>query len=793
MIGLIIDDMVPKLLNDQPDSLTDLKIYRSRQAEIMFHLMYKELMMAHSEYKRNLNFGNEEAKVFLKPDYIIECLLGVHVHSKGNSTLESVQTYNPVGELKLASKLIKTGPGGIPNKRSFKKEHRGIHKSYHGNIGANATSEYADVGIVNHMTLTPLISNQYGSYGIKDIKACSGWDLVSMDEALVPFINELDPTRAILAYTHRSQASPMINGEEPLVATGAEYIIPQLSSSRFIQRAKTDGIVKSVGEDDYVEVQYKDGTKEFIDITPRLATTKRASYVRLGLNHLEVGDKFKMNEMVAWTNTFNGECYASGKNMKMAVMNYMGYSHEDGYVISNNTAESVQTETVEEVSVIIPTGTKVHKLKYQKGQTEVNETLVEFSYVGDLEEYIDKYNLLDNESSEEDVALYSSIGNNIVISSPGGEISQIRIYLNNKNDADPLIIEFWKEIVSELKAKEKRYASTVKTKEKQLKAIDNLDMSQIKTGTHKYRGIQFEGARISFFIKKTNSLLIGDKLANRYGGKGVITKIIKDKDQPKAETFGDIDIFISPISVLGRKNLAVVKELYIGKIMYYLPLVLKEKVNDRRATSKSIRDLILSVYDELDTTPTKKVVQSIKDKFKIISDVKLRQLINDDKLKMNIIIEPFTNIPIENIKSAAELLDIELDERVWIPKTNTWTKTKVPVGMQYINSLEQLAEDYESLRSTGGYMSLTGQPKKGRADMGGQSIGNLDVYNLLTYNCPHVLEEFMTFRSDDFKNKRISTIDIIQNGNTSMPKKTGGAGTHNLHKVHMIAMGLKVE
>jgi len=109
IINIILDEMLPKLLNDAPNSLTDLNIYRSRQAEVMFHLMYKNLMMAHNEYKRNLEYKGDDAKLFISDNYIVDCLLGVHAHSRGSSALELTQTYSPVAELKSASKLIKTG------------------------------------------------------------------------------------------------------------------------------------------------------------------------------------------------------------------------------------------------------------------------------------------------------------------------------------------------------------------------------------------------------------------------------------------------------------------------------------------------------------------------------------------------------------------------------------------------------------------------------------------------------------------------------------------------------------
>lgn len=323
IIDLVCNTMVQKLLNSNPDSLTDLKIYRSRQAEIVFNLLYKVLMSAHNTYVNELRY-NDSAKLFLREDYVIECLLGVHPHSKGSSVLELAQPYNPVAELKLATKLIKTGPGGVPDRRSFKKEHRNIHPSHYGNIGANATTEYADVGLTNHMTLSPLLSNRYGSYGSKDISKSSGWELLSTDEALIPFVNELQADRCVIAYTHRAQTTPIKDGDIPIVATGAEFLVPQLASTRFVNRAEQDGTVEEVVPDKYVKVKYKNNKIEYIDTTPRLATTKRSSHIRLGMKSLEVGDKFKANDLLTWTNSFNNGAYATGRNLTMALMNYIG-------------------------------------------------------------------------------------------------------------------------------------------------------------------------------------------------------------------------------------------------------------------------------------------------------------------------------------------------------------------------------------------------------------------------------------------------------------------------------------
>lgn len=117
---------------------------------------------------------------------------------------------------------------------------------------------------------------------------------------------------------------PIKNGQVPLVSTGAEYLVPQLASSKFIQRASQDGKVEEIVADNYVKVKYKDGQTQYIDITPRLSSTKRASYLSLGMNTLKEGDSFKKNEAIAWTNTFSNGGYSCGRNLKMALMNYLG-------------------------------------------------------------------------------------------------------------------------------------------------------------------------------------------------------------------------------------------------------------------------------------------------------------------------------------------------------------------------------------------------------------------------------------------------------------------------------------
>ena len=105
-----------------------------------------------------------------------------------------------------------------------------------------------------------------------------------------------------------------------------------------------------------------------------------------------------------------------------------------------------------------------------------------------------------------------------------------------------------------------------------------------------------------FYIESTKSLSVGDKIANRFGAKGIVSHIIPPENScygeyTKHTTDLDIEVFLAPSSLLGRKNLVVLKELYIGKLLYLLPY----ELNDVLAKSVSAaKNYILRIYMILD-------------------------------------------------------------------------------------------------------------------------------------------------------------------------------------------------
>ena len=776
---------VDQLLNYQMDSLSDLKIYRARLSEIILNQVYKQIKLSHNYYRKQVMEGMSDAKIFTEPDYVINNLL------TEAGILQQTEPVNPITEIMTSSRVTKGGPGGVPGKRSFKKEQRNIHESQYGNMGAVSTPEYVDVGVVCHHTLSPVIINKYGSYGAKNITQLSGWQTLALDEALTPFQNQVDSDRLTLARTHQNQTTPISNSEMPLVCTGAEFIVPQLASPRFVQKAKKDGVVTEVNKNKTLTVKYKDGTIDIFDIVPRLSRTKRGSYISLEMNTLDEGESFKANQPIAFTKNFNkAGVYCGGKNITVAIMNYLGAGHEDSYVITKDLADETLTDTVEAISIEIPQNTKIINLETEKNKhVNSGDILVEFSYENGLDEYLDMTQIDDEDpENESESGIFTSGRNSIKKLSPEGEIIDIKIFINNKNSVDKSLLQFHSELVKEQQKIIGKLASVVKDKNKQLSVTDNMDLSFMNIGDHKYKGNVFLGTRIVYYIKRPKKVNLADKMSNKYGAKGVISKILDES--PKGEFTKKIDCFISPISILGRKNIAMIKELFLGKIFFYANEIIDKMAEDPKITNDKLAKFIIDLYE---ITGPKKVAKQVADNINSYSGNKLRQAIKDDKINLFCLVEPFEDISFEAIKSAAKFINIPLEEKVYIPELDKWTDVPVPVGISYYMFLEHYSDVYANIRGSEKFVSLTRQPTKRKAQGGGQSISALDIYTFLTYDANNIMSELLGPRSDEHRSKREMYNSIIETGEMpSVPEVTKSGGTRDVFNLYITGMGLNI-
>ncbi|MFZ2199963.1 MAG: DNA-directed RNA polymerase subunit beta [Microgenomates group bacterium] len=211
-------------------------------------------------------------------------------------------------------------------------------------------------------------------------------------------------------------------------------------------------------------------------------------------------------------------------------------------------------------------------------------------------------------------------------------------------------------------------------------------------------------------VAQIRKVTVGDKLAGRHGNKGVISRIIPTADMPYLADGTPIDIIISPLSVLARMNLGQLLEAHLGW-----------------AADKLGYKVALPVFEPLD--------ESV-----IEEQLKKAGLPTDGKA-------------------------ILYDGRTGLPFDNPTT-----VGIGYILKLIHMVEDKTHARSTGPYSLVTQQPLGGKAQMGGQRLGEMEVWALEAHRAAHVLQEMLTIKSDDLVG-RAKAFEAIVKG-TPIPEST---------------------
>ena len=197
--------------------------------------------------------------------------------------------------------------------------------------------------------------------------------------------------------------------------------------------------------------------------------------------------------------------------------------------------------------------------------------------------------------------------------------------------------------------------------------------------------------------------MAGDKLAGRHGNKGVISKIVPQSDMPYLEDGTPIDIIISPLSVLARMNLGQLLEAHLG----WACRTLNTKV-------------AVPVFEK-------------------ISEDRITQMLEKAKLP---------------VSGKAYLRD---------GRTGEIFEKPIVVGVGYIMKLIHMVEDKTHARSTGPYSLVTQQPLGGKAQMGGQRLGEMEVWALEAHRAAYTLQEMLTIKSDDVVG-RAKTFEAIVKG-----------------------------
>ena len=154
-----------------------------------------------------------------------------------------------------------------------------------------------------------------------------------------------------------------------------------------------------------------------------------------------------------------------------------------------------------------------------------------------------------------------------------------------------------------------------------------------------------------------------------------------------------------------------------------------------------------------------------------------------------LIIPPFQEPKKEDLSKVLKILGLKAGYNVKLPEYGIETQKPVPLGYVYFEKLEHIATDKMSVRSTGPVTGKTGQPTAGKKREGGQRMGEMDVYSLLSYNAKTVLAEMFGPLSDDTLAKNEYISNIVKNGNTPFIS-SGHTNSKDLLNNYMVALML---
>ncbi len=615
-----------------------------------------------------------------------------------------------------------------------------------------------------------------------DYMDVSPQQLVSVSAALIPFLEHDDANRALMGSNMQRQAVPLLNPEAPVVGTGLEKVVAEDSGVTAL--APFDGVVTNVTAA-YVDLKRKDkdalsldlGAENRIYLKKFMRSNQDTCHNQRPI--VKVGQEVTVGEPLSDGPCIEDGRFALGTNMLVAFMPWYGYNYEDAIILSERVArEDILTSIyIEEQEVL------VRNVKNGKEELAYDIPNVPTASLRNL----DKTGIIrvgsviragdiivgkitpksvDIDPSPEENLMRALFGdragdftNTSLKAKPGmeGVVIDVKVFsrledihdyeeekkddlqrlMEEKDDREQRIDKYLKDKLSDLlvgqtakniaddKTNMFFLAAGKKITKTDLRAINfkrlNLDYDLVDdadTNMQIYRDVILKvkvareeseniykkakdrlkhgdelpyGVRkmVKVYIAKKRKVQVGDKMAGRHGNKGVISRIAPIEDMPFMENGTPVDIVLNPLGVPSRMNIGQILETHLGM------------------AAKA-----LGFHAE---TPV------------------------------------FDGAHLDDIMEEMKRANLPLDGKqvLYDGKTGDAFKERVTVGIIYMMKLNHLVADKMHARSTGPYSLITQQPLGGKAQHGGQRLGEMEVWALEAYGASRLLEEMLTIKSDD--------------------------------------------
>ena len=246
---------------------------------------------------------------------------------------------------------------------------------------------------------------------------------------------------------------------------------------------------------------------------------------------------------------------------------------------------------------------------------------------------------------------------------------------------------------------------------------------------------------VKVYIAIKRKLQVGDKMAGRHGNKGVVSRIMAEEDMPYTQDGRPVDVVLNPLGVPSRMNVGQILETHLGMGGLALGWQI-QKMLDSKYSDSEIKAQILKIFE------------GDKDVAKMLSKLtndEARQVAQKLKKGVHYASPVFDGAPEQAIKSSLSLAGVpESGQQVLFDgRTGEAFEQEVTVGVMYVLKLHHLVDDKIHARSIGPYSLVTQQPLGGKAQFGGQRLGEMEVWAMEAYGTAYALQEFLTVKSDD--------------------------------------------
>ena len=279
--------------------------------------------------------------------------------------------------------------------------------------------------------------------------------------------------------------------------------------------------------------------------------------------------------------------------------------------------------------------------------------------------------------------------------------------------------------------------------EAQKRALDNRfddKVEKVRRGDDLPPGVM---KMVKVFVAVKRKLQPGDKMAGRHGNKGVISKVVPVEDMPFLADGTAVDLVLNPLGVPSRMNVGQILETHMGWAARGLGLKIDEALKDyrRHGDMTPVREAMRLAYGD----------ETYEEAFADRNEADFLELAGNVTRGVPIASPVFDGAKESDVNDALTRAGFDTSGQsvVFDGRSGEQFARKVTVGVKYMLKLHHLVDDKLHARSTGPYSLVTQQPLGGKAQFGGQRLGEMEVWALEAYGAAYTLQEMLTVKSDD--------------------------------------------